>query len=56
MLSLVFFYCFAECRYAECRYAACRGALTLFLNYFLSDRGPVSQDFYGRNYIHTAIS
>jgi hypothetical protein len=35
------YYCFAECRYAECHYAACRGAFSLFLNYFLSDRGPV---------------
>ncbi len=26
MLSVVFVYCYAECRYAECRYAECRYA------------------------------
>ncbi len=26
MLSVVIFYCYAECRYAECRYAECRYA------------------------------
>ncbi len=26
MLTVVIFYCYAECRYAECHYAECRGA------------------------------
>ncbi len=26
MLSVAFFYCYAECHYAECRYAECRYA------------------------------
>jgi hypothetical protein len=28
MLNVIFYYCYAECRYAERRYAECHGAVT----------------------------
>jgi hypothetical protein len=36
IVSVVFIYCYAECRHADCRYAECRGAIEAAIGVLLA--------------------